>query len=315
MPWSGIREKGSSWVGWSAHRRCRGWPSGRVHGAEERPCGNRHARQRRWRMRRNRDRDPLGDLPRAATIWRVREPLEEPPLDDGRGPATQRAPAPSGGGTDDAPRTRAAADVCLGQSGHPEQRQRPCHRAQRVEPPGGGLPRHHRHHRPAGLATITANGENHDRRRRAGTGRSAELPFAHPMPVQPAGQSWRARGAAAPRALPRPDRVHRRRRLHPPLDVQLASDDRSVGSAIAHDRAAVAGALDRRGAPTSLRSPISVPSPSSTRDRAEALSPSRTSPQLARQRRPALPPGPGHRHRAGSRSASPAPSGTPANTR
>ena len=47
-----------------------------------------------------------------------------------------------------------------------------------------------------------------------------------------------ASAAATPRAPPGPDRVHRRRCLHPPLDVLLASDDRSMGSAIAHGPAA-----------------------------------------------------------------------------
>lgn len=281
-----------------------------MHGSEEGPRRQRHARQRRWRVRRDRDRDPGGGLSGAACIWRARESAEQASL-NGRGdPAAQRDPASDRGGTNNAPRTRAPPDLCLGQPGHSEQRQCPRHRAQRVEPSGRGLSRHHRHHRRAGLAAVPANGEHHDRRWRAGTAGATELPLAQPMSVQPSRQSWRAPGAATPRAPPGPDSVYRRRRCQPPLDVELTSDDRSLGSVIAHDRAAVAGPSTggARQRPSGhlflyrLRPCSRRPS--------RPLIPSSAAPQPAHQWRAASLPGPDHRHRTGSRSASTTPSGT-----
>ena len=225
MPQSRFRGEGSSWVGSSAHRRYRESPSGHMHGSEEGPRRQRHTRQRRWRVRRDRYRDPVGGLSGAARTWRASESAEETSLNGGRDPAAQRDPASDCGGTDNAPRARAPPDLRLGQPRHPEQRQRPRHCAQRVEPPGRGLSRHHRHHGAAGPAAVPANRQHHDvglRPRAAGT---AELPLTDPMPVQPERQPRRAPSAAAPRTPPRPDRVYRWRRLQPPLDVNVASSD------------------------------------------------------------------------------------------
>jgi len=162
----------------------------------------------------------LGDLTRLPVGWAAANGHEEPPLPHGQDPTLQAGPCHRGSRTDDRPGAHAPPDLGCGDPAQTVECQRPGDRRCREEPPRHQTEGTDGDDRGAALASVAPQPNDLHQGATSRALRTADLAFAHAMPVQHDRSPWGAAGRAAAGALSWSSLLGGRGPQNPGLDLE-----------------------------------------------------------------------------------------------